>query len=581
MARAKGYDVSDFQSGIPKDAEFVFIKATEGGHTNQTGYARKVADARHRKLVVGHYHFLHAENPVQGEIDHFCHVVGDAPAGELLVLDFEPYGQQVSDAHATSVKNTWLAGVKKRYPHHRVGLYVNRDYWFRTDDNAGDFLWIADPGAAAGAPRVKAAWRFHQYTDHPLDTDVFNGTLKQLRAWAGAAAAGHPVQPPVQPPADPPSDPPSGPTPWDGLKLVSRQEWGARPWREPNGSIPYASPRAGVKVHYLGTKYTFGAHDTCPPYVRRIQASHMDGDGWSDIGYSFVVCEHGYVFEGRGLERRNSANGDVPLNEAHYAVCGLLGSTGSTTPTPEQLNGLRDAIDHCREHGPAGSQVKGHRDGYSTECPGPVLYAWALAGAPRPPGSGTPSDPGPGPSPTPARRQVTIGGLPYGYGAHGTQVTLVGRALVAAGFGSHYTSGPGPDWTDADTLNYAAYQRSLGYSGADADGVPGEASLRKLSDGHLLLAAVSHAYVVAAAHHDPGAEQGARLHPDHSYTVELALAAEGLLDRQWVDGSFGTKTITAYAALQKKYGYTGAAANGIPGTASLARLGGSHGFTVH
>jgi hypothetical protein len=91
-------------------------------------------------------------------------------------------------------------------------------------------------------------------------------------------------------------------------------------------------------------------------------------------------------------------------------------------------------------------------------------------------GGGSPSQPPAGVS----RQQVTIGGLPYGYGAHGDQVTLVGRALVAAGFGSHYASGPGPDWSDSDTLNYADYQRSLGYTGADADGVPGETSLRRL-----------------------------------------------------------------------------------------------------
>ncbi len=59
-------------------------------------------------------------------------------------------------------------------------------------------------------------------------------------------------------------------------------------------------------------------------------------------------------------------------------------------------------------------------------------------------------------------------------------MTRIGRALVARGFGSHYAEGPGPDWSDADTLNYAAFQRSLGYSGSDADGVPGPDSLARL-----------------------------------------------------------------------------------------------------
>lgn len=570
MAYAKGYDVSDFQSGIPGDAEFVFIKATEGGHTDQSGYTAKLADARGRGLVVGHYHFLHAENPVDGEVEHFCRVVGWVPAGELLVLDFEPYGQSVDDGDATAAKNQWLAAVKQRYPDHLVGLYTSRDYWFRTDDNAGDFLWIADY-VSAGSPRIQAPWRFHQYTDDPLDTNVYNGSSDELRAWAGTGRT-----PAPEPPAPAPDPVPRRPD-WPGLQLVSRDQWGARPWREPNGSIPYAGPRAGVKVHYLGTAYTFAGHDTCPAYVRRLQASHMDDDGWSDIGYSFVVCEHGVVYEGRGLNRRNSANGDVPLNEAHYAVCGLVGSSGSTEPTPEQLDGLRDAIEYCERQGPAGPEIKGHRDGYSTDCPGPALTAWVASGAPRP--SGPVTDP-PRPAPQPARYQHDVGGLAYGYGAHGPQVTLVGEALVAAGFGSHYGTGPGPDWTDADTLNYADYQRSLGFSGGDADGVPGEASLRRLLGGAVPLAEVSTSNVVAAAGRDPAAPQGATTHPDDVFTVELALVAEGLLDRRWADGSFGTKTITAYSALQRRYGYSGQQADGVPGVESLTRLGREHGFTV-
>jgi hypothetical protein len=369
MVNTRGYDVSDYQPSIPADAEFVFIKASEGARTNQQGYAAKVADARSRSLVVGHYHFLHAENDVQGEIDHFCQVVGDVPAGELLVLDFEPYGQPVSDSAATAAKNAWLAAIKQRYPNNRVGLYTSVDWWHRTDDNAGDFLWVADY-VAAGSPRVQAAWRFHQYTDSPLDSDVYHGSIDELRAWAGEGT--------------PAPATPTPPTVWPGLQLVLRDQWGARPWKEPNGSIPYAGPRAGVKVHYLGTQYQFGSHDTCPAYVRKVQAEHMDGKGWSDIGYSFCVCEHGFVFEGRGLNRRNSANGDVPLNEAHYAVCALLGSSGSTDPTSEQLQGLRDAIEYCQQHGPAGPEIRGHRDGYQTDCPGGPLYAWVQAGAPRP-----------------------------------------------------------------------------------------------------------------------------------------------------------------------------------------------------
>jgi peptidoglycan hydrolase-like protein with peptidoglycan-binding domain len=55
---------------------------------------------------------------------------------------------------------------------------------------------------------------------------------------------------------------------------------------------------------------------------------------------------------------------------------------------------------------------------------------------------------------------------------------------------------------------------------------------------------------------------------------------EGLLNPRWADGSFGTKTIAAYAAWQRRLGFKGAAADGIPGRRSLEVLGDIHDFDV-
>ncbi|RBQ21113.1 peptidoglycan-binding protein [Spongiactinospora rosea] len=55
--------------------------------------------------------------------------------------------------------------------------------------------------------------------------------------------------------------------------------------------------------------------------------------------------------------------------------------------------------------------------------------------------------------------------------------------------------------------------------------------------------------------------------------VEKALRDRRLLDGQWVDGYFGSTTITAYAKYQKSLGYKGLAANGLPGKTSLVKLG--------
>lgn len=59
---------------------------------------------------------------------------------------------------------------------------------------------------------------------------------------------------------------------------------------------------------------------------------------------------------------------------------------------------------------------------------------------------------------------------------------------------------------------------------------------------------------------------------DSVLLVEEALAGQGLLAAKYVDGHFGTTTITAYSAFQKSLGYTGIAASGLPGQASLQKL---------
>ncbi|GAA3212114.1 peptidoglycan-binding protein [Actinocorallia longicatena] len=64
----------------------------------------------------------------------------------------------------------------------------------------------------------------------------------------------------------------------------------------------------------------------------------------------------------------------------------------------------------------------------------------------------------------------------------------------------------------------------------------------------------------------PGAKAGVLL-------VEKALRDRHLLDARWVDGYYGTTTVTAFAKYQKSLGFRGIDANGLPGKASLAKLG--------
>ncbi|MCG7203946.1 peptidoglycan-binding protein [Streptomyces arenae] len=274
------------------------------------------------------------------------------------------------------------------------------------------------------------------------------------------------------------------------MELVTRAQWGAKPSRY---DLVYIASTHGVKIHYEGSYVPKSladsdAHSACAGHMRDIQASHLANtrEDYSDIAYNAVVCPHGYVFEGRGLHRKTAANGNQPLNIEDYAVCAMVGSSGLVQPTDAQLDGLVDAVEWLRSGGAAGSDVLGHRDGYATLCPGDPLYAWVQAGAHRPDGTspqGGTSGGATGSTGT-ARYQVEINGLRYGYGATGAHVTTVGKALVARGFGRHYTVGPGPEWTDSDTRNFSDFQVSLGFSGTapheDADGVPGPVSLQQL-----------------------------------------------------------------------------------------------------
>lgn len=58
-------------------------------------------------------------------------------------------------------------------------------------------------------------------------------------------------------------------------------------------------------------------------------------------------------------------------------------------------------------------------------------------------------------------------------GANNKYVTQLGKQLVKKGFGDHYTSGPGPRWSEADRKNVADFQKSKAALRGDADGYPG------------------------------------------------------------------------------------------------------------
>lgn len=150
-------------------------------------------------------------------------------------------------------------------------------------------------------------------------------------------------------------------------RFIPRSAWGARKPR----SVSAFTPDFGVTDHYEGVNLGTYDHASCPSKVRGVQNYHMDAKGWVDIAYSDVVCQHGFVFEGRGPLVRTAANGTNEGNDSAHATCALLGPADSLTD--ELLWGM--AVSAARLNRAARlAGLNGHRDWKSTACPGDPLY---------------------------------------------------------------------------------------------------------------------------------------------------------------------------------------------------------------
>jgi GH25 family lysozyme M1 (1,4-beta-N-acetylmuramidase) len=177
-----GIDVASYQNSSYSTAGlgFVIVKATEGtGYVNPE-HAGQIATARAHGLVTGHYHFAKAGS-VAAQVAYFLQHAAPQ-AGDILALDWEDAAMSGAD------KDAWIKQAQAAAPGHRVVLYCNRDFWLNRDHSSfcGDGLWIADPGVAAGHPRVEHAWLIHQYSETGgVDHDVANFADKAaLQSWA-------------------------------------------------------------------------------------------------------------------------------------------------------------------------------------------------------------------------------------------------------------------------------------------------------------------------------------------------------------------------------------------------------------
>lgn len=149
------------------------------------------------------------------------------------------------------------------------------------------------------------------------------------------------------------------------MKLVTRQMMG---W--PRTTAAYAPCDAGLVLHYDGANQGLASkpHARCIKYWTKTREFHMNGRGWQDIGYSYGVCPHGYVFEGRGFEREQAAQ---PGGNSTWTSCTLM-SGPDEKPTEGQINAVVELRGYLMELG-LHATIRGHFQFIDTSCPGPII----------------------------------------------------------------------------------------------------------------------------------------------------------------------------------------------------------------
>ena len=171
--------------------------------------------------------------------------------------------------------------------------------------------------------------------------------------------------------------------------IISRSAWGAKK------NTYCDSPRTGNETRGVVVHHTAGSNSYTKSQsagiVRAVQAYHMNGRDWCDIGYNFLVDKYGQIFEGRngGVDKavRGAHAGDFSVNTYTMGVS-MMGTFTSSEPTAAtkdsmvKLIGWRLGTTFHPATGkyPVGSynlnRIAGHRDVVGTACPGAKAYAW-------------------------------------------------------------------------------------------------------------------------------------------------------------------------------------------------------------
>lgn len=168
--------------------------------------------------------------------------------------------------------------------------------------------------------------------------------------------------------------------------------WPKVPGKSSRYPVPRANTNLGMSAHYDGANKNLAdrSHDSCVSYWLSCRRMHMSGNGWSDIGYAYGVCAHGYIFEGRGFGYMQAAQAQqgnrLPDGNSRWVTVTFM-SGPSEDPTDAQLAAWHRLRNWLMSTKGVGARVKGHRDFSLTDCPGDKIYKLVqngtLANAPK------------------------------------------------------------------------------------------------------------------------------------------------------------------------------------------------------
>lgn len=199
-----GYQGSSINWSTVRNAgrEFAIAKATEGTGFIDGSFAHNWPGMRAAGVIRGAYHFFRPSVDGAAQGDYFVNEInaqGGLAAGDLPPVADVEVSDGMSAATVISRLHAFLDRVQARTG--RVPMiYTANFFWGGTLGNPsfkGYPLWVANYGPSCPyLPNAFGDWVIWQYSDRDsvagipggVDGDVFNGTLDELRAFAGGGS---------------------------------------------------------------------------------------------------------------------------------------------------------------------------------------------------------------------------------------------------------------------------------------------------------------------------------------------------------------------------------------------------------